>query len=127
MPKPRYDRQHRRRRAKWAKEVARGGVVCSRCRQPIAPLEPWDLGHDDDDPSRPPFPEHARCNRATLTHAKQNAVSGGVQRWSRHWFGGFDARCPDCLELDAPCEVARTFEAPAAAQVANAERTLKDA
>ena len=33
-----------------------------------------------------------------------------VERWSEHWFGGFDLRCADCRELRRPCEVARRFE-----------------
>jgi hypothetical protein len=60
-----YGKRHKRLRAAWAPQVAAGGVRCSRCGEPIAPSEPWDLGHDDGDRSRYRGPEHRACNRAT--------------------------------------------------------------
>ena len=48
--KRRYDRRHRRVRAKYATVVKAGNAVCARCGKPIAPNELWDLDHDDEDP-----------------------------------------------------------------------------
>ena len=53
------------------------------------------------------WPEHRACNRATLTHAKQKASFMGVERWSRHWYGPYNERCPDCRALGGPCSKAR--------------------
>lgn len=39
------------------------GSVCWRCGRPILPGQPWDLGHDDDNPALYRGPEHARCSR----------------------------------------------------------------
>jgi hypothetical protein len=59
-----YDALHRRRRAIAAVKVAKGEVVCRRCGLPISPGEPWDLGHDDEDPKGRQQPEHRYCNRS---------------------------------------------------------------
>lgn len=63
-----YGATHQRIRARWAPQVAAGGVKCARCDEMIIPGELWDLGHDDNDRSRYTGPEHARCNRATKSH-----------------------------------------------------------
>jgi hypothetical protein len=39
------------------------GSPCWRCGLPILPGQPWDLGHDDDNPAIYRGPEHARCSR----------------------------------------------------------------
>lgn len=39
------------------------GSPCWRCGLPILPGQPWDLGHDDDNPATYRGPEHARCSR----------------------------------------------------------------
>lgn len=60
-----YGRDHQAERARWAPIVATGHVKCARCRLPIAPAAPWDLGHVDEDRSKYAGPEHEACNRAT--------------------------------------------------------------
>ena len=39
--------------------------LARRCGRLILPGEPWDLGHDDRDPSKWVGAEHRACNRAT--------------------------------------------------------------
>jgi hypothetical protein len=39
------------------------GSRCWRCGLPILAGQPWDLGHDDDNPALYRGPEHARCSR----------------------------------------------------------------
>lgn len=62
--------------AHWANLVAAGGIDCWRCGEPIAPDEPFDGGHDDEDPNIWRGPEHRAENRAT---------SGRKQRTIRRW------------------------------------------
>jgi len=65
-----YGSQHQGRRKDWTRSVAAGLVDCRRCGERIKPGEPWDLGHDDVDRSRPSAPEHARqCNRRAAGHS----------------------------------------------------------
>lgn len=52
-----------RTRKEWQPRVATGLVVCWRCGELIAPDEPFDLGHDDDDREIIRGPEHQLCNR----------------------------------------------------------------
>lgn len=56
-----YGTEQRRARREWAAIVARGGVICPRCKEPIRIGERWHLGHQDDR-SAPTRPEHAICN-----------------------------------------------------------------
>lgn len=44
-----------------------GTVSCWRCKEPIRPGQPWDLGHDDDDRRVYRGPEHLACNRNTAS------------------------------------------------------------
>lgn len=70
-----YGRTHRALRQRMSALVAAGLAVCARCREPIEPGEPWDLGHDDFDRSRYAGAEHRACNRATM----------GVRVVSQRW------------------------------------------
>lgn len=71
-----YGHAHQARRAKWAPKVKAGGVKCWRCRRPIHPNEPWDLGHDDNDRTQYRGPEHQACNRATKGRNQPNQSTG---------------------------------------------------
>lgn len=53
------------------------GTVCWRCGRPILAGQPWDLGHDDDNPALYRGPEHARCSR-------QAGARKGNQRRRQH-------------------------------------------
>jgi hypothetical protein len=72
-----YGYRHQQLRKMWARKVRTGEVACARCGKPIAPGEPWDLGHDDRDRSKYTGPEHRACNRATAGRR--------VSRNSREW------------------------------------------
>ena len=72
-----YGRRHKTLRATYEKQIATGLVKCWRCGRPIAPGEPWDLGHDDYDRRRYRGPEHRGCNRATAGRE--------VMIFSRRW------------------------------------------
>lgn len=58
-----YGKQHQRGRAKAARQVATGMTHCWRCGNRLNPLEPWDLGHCDNDRSITHGPECVSCNR----------------------------------------------------------------
>jgi 5-methylcytosine-specific restriction endonuclease McrA len=54
---------------------------------------------------------HARAdaNARKRASTREDALRQEAQRrygftWSRHWFGGFDLRCPACRKLGEPCE-----------------------
>jgi hypothetical protein len=53
------------------------GSRCWRCGRPILEGQPWDLGHDDDDPTLYRGPEHARCSR------QAGARKGNARRRAR--------------------------------------------
>lgn len=54
----RYGQEHRALRRHWLPIVRAGGVLCSRCQQPIPPDADWALDH------RPwgSEPSHPKCN-----------------------------------------------------------------
>jgi hypothetical protein len=81
-----YGPAHQRLRKAWAEHVAGGHIACSRCRTPIAPDDPWDLGHADDDRTLYTGPEHQRCNRSAAAH-KKNGVLRATPGYpaSRDW------------------------------------------
>lgn len=58
-----YGTDHKRLRRELASDVAAGRATCWRCRQPITPNTPWDLGHTDDRTTHA-GPEHTHCNRS---------------------------------------------------------------
>lgn len=77
-----YGSTHQRLRAEWAPFVDAGDVDCWRCRLPIDPVEPWDLGHDDDDRTIYRGPEHVTCNRSTAAR-RGNLMRAGMLRRRR--------------------------------------------
>jgi hypothetical protein len=81
-----YGYNHKQLRASWDQHVQQGNIACSRCRTPIVPGEPWDLGHDDDDRTLYTGPEHQHCNRSAAAHKKngQLKVTAGYPA-SRDW------------------------------------------
>lgn len=70
-----YGSAHQRERNKWVPRVKAGGINCYRCKQPIHPNEPWDMGHADGtiNTRTPKYtgPEHRHCNRAAGQAAGQ--------------------------------------------------------
>jgi hypothetical protein len=117
-PMRKYDtKEHRTARKHLGREVASGVALCWRCGRPIAPGSKWHVGHDDAG-ERIMGAEHASCNLSAQNRVRaaraRAFVNGGRAvvpvesgpRWSRHWFGGFDERCPDCRALSAPCPAA---------------------
>jgi hypothetical protein len=82
-----YDRKHEAERKRWAPKVGAGLVDCARCRQPIEPGRPWDLGHTDDR-SAWTGPEHSHCNRQAGGRngaLVSNASRRKTVRQSRDW------------------------------------------
>jgi hypothetical protein len=69
------------------------GSPCWRCGFPILPGQPWDLGHDDDNPAVYRGPEHARCSRAA------GARKGNARRRARADRRTIVAECAIALEI----------------------------
>lgn len=65
MSKPQYRYRHQQERKRWAREVEAGTAYCWRCGIWLPPGQPWDLGHDDRDPTVYRGPECRPCNRGT--------------------------------------------------------------
>ena len=70
-----YGPRHRALRKSLVPVVEAGGVNCARCGKPIAPGEPWDLGHVDGSRTEYHGPEHSACNRATSGRKKPSGKS----------------------------------------------------
>lgn len=79
-----YNAAHTKLRRDIAKTVKAGKAVCWRCGRPIHPLEPWDLGHDDWDPTMYRGPEHRACNRGAAAR-KKNTGLHLINTNSRAW------------------------------------------
>jgi hypothetical protein len=67
-----------------------------RCGKQIHPLQPFEMGHVDGDPTRYAGPEHRKCNRSTTSRRREPVVvpagcfprdvDGEVVGWtSRQW------------------------------------------
>ena len=115
-----YGRGHQTTRARFSRLVLAGGVRCARCRRPIRPGEPWDLGHADGDRSRYSGPEHRRCNRATASRRvvewkpappelepERDGLDPGDERWDVPWLKGLrkvpkDAVWPRLMTVPHP-------------------------
>lgn len=69
-----YGIVHQRTRAQVREVVEAGMAVCWRCRKPIRPDEPWDLGHVDGSDAEYAGPEHRACNRATARRDRRRAA-----------------------------------------------------
>ena len=69
------------------------GSRCWRCGLPILPGQPWDLGHDDDNPALYRGPEHAKCSRAA------GARKGNARRRARADRRTIVAECAIALEI----------------------------
>jgi hypothetical protein len=123
-----YGAVHKAERKRWLRKVKAGGVCCWRCGKPVHGSR-WDLGHVDEDGRARGFPfrhpECVPCNRRRVTHLRERLGEappsrkrpaprfGGlpdptpdntVDRWSRHWAGGFNPRCPKCRERGSACD-----------------------
>ena len=78
-----YGTAHQAARRRWAKVIAGGRGFCARCGKPIAPGDPWDLGHDDSVPGKRAYlgPECVDCNRSA------GAKKGNAMRRARRAIG----------------------------------------
>lgn len=77
-----YGKDHKRLRAEYAQRMANGERFrCWRCRKPVNPERPWDLGHDDRDRSLYRGPEHVGCNRATKRRRYRRDAMPAPRRW----------------------------------------------
>jgi len=112
-----YNARHTRSKDAWGRLVDRGGVICRRCGEGIAPGEPWDLGHDDNDRSLPTHPEHRACNRSTrsrlwqpvnqVLEPEREGLPPTDARWAVPWLDEFrdvpaDATWPRFMTVPHP-------------------------
>jgi hypothetical protein len=78
-----YGRSHEAERKRWAPRVDAGLVDCARCREPIEPGRPWDLGHNAERTAWT-GPEHRVCNRRAGAVTANALRKVGVHT-SREW------------------------------------------
>jgi hypothetical protein len=86
---------HKAQRKRFAARMRAGEIFYCwppTCRTPNEPTDPraWDLGHVDPelrDRFGHRWPEHRRCNRATVSHLQERlrAAEGGGINTSREW------------------------------------------
>lgn len=82
-----YNYKHQKLRKQVAPLVAAGKAECWRCKQPIHPGQPWDLGHSDTDRTRYMGPEHrgkecpAGGNRATAGRRNPASTADTSRPW----------------------------------------------
>lgn len=79
IPRLNYGAAHEKIREAWRPKVEAGQVDCWRCGHRIKPGTPWDMGHNDDDPTRYEGPEHMPCSRAAGAR-KRNAIAAAQRR-----------------------------------------------
>lgn len=82
-----YGMAHQRERKRWERRVEAGLVDCARCKEPIVPGRPWDLGHNDERTAWS-GPEHRVCNRRAGGRngaAVTNSARRVAVRQSRDW------------------------------------------
>ena len=79
-----YGPAHQRERERWRPIVEAGHAHCARCKRPIPPDGPWDLGHTDDRTSYQ-GPEHRRCNRSSGGRNGARATNTRRHMTRRDW------------------------------------------
>jgi hypothetical protein len=87
-----YGAEHRKLRARLAREIAAQGAVCVRCGDAIVAGEPWDLDHRDDGAGYL-GPAHRTCNRSAggeASHRRNRAPEAGVDDPERGVFWRHD-------------------------------------
>lgn len=88
-----YGTAHKAARKRFAARMRAGEVFfCWRpsCPTPDVPIDPlkWDLGHVDPELHGvfgDRHPEHRSCNRATVSHLKEQLKPAWAPRYSREW------------------------------------------
>ena len=70
---------HRRPRDEVRRAVARGGVLCARCGEPIVPGTPVDLDHADDG-SGYLGATHRRCNRGAVSSTRRSGAAAAADQ-----------------------------------------------
>ncbi len=79
-----YDTRHQAERERWRPTVEAGHASCARCNEPIAPDQPWDLGHTDDRTGWT-GPECVPCNRAAGGRNGAAATNAKRSMTIREW------------------------------------------
>ena len=88
-----YGREHRRRRRVLIARVLTERWRCPKCREPILPGQPLDLGHATQEEKRRGLPgsqvEHRWCNRSHDPVVPTTLIpsTGSIPAPSRNWTG----------------------------------------